>query len=218
MHIFFIDIDGVIRPNAVPNDYQPKEECLRALLNAVDSINGKIVVTSTWKLAFSSAKFRTIFGKNRFLGCTSDINENSPFYRYQEIKNYLSENKAQITGFTIVDDRPDLFPKGTEGLFICDGDVGFTDQDAYRLISTIAKQNPQPNPEKSMAKNTQDLEEKVTVTFQLSRRQLNRLTHVMNANTYELATMRACFQQIAKYESGIPELDEQPYNDNTPIE
>lgn len=62
------------------------------------------------------------------------------------------------------------------------------------------------------------LDEVISVQVRMTRRDFNRLTHVMNTESYELSAQRACFDQVAKFQSPFKDADSAPYCNDIEIE
>lgn len=66
--------------------------------------------------------------------------------------------------------------------------------------------------------SNENLDEIVSVNVRMTRRDFNRLTHVMNTESYELSAQRACFDQVAKFRSPFKNTDTKPYKNDVEID
>ena len=130
--LIFLDFDGVLHPcgKDVPHFcYKPLfEDTLRKCVNV------SVVVTSTWRLAYSMKELKVFFSEDigsRIIGVTPILDDDAPYSRYREISQYL-EDKNQVMPWIAIDNEPDLFPKECN-LIVTDSIKGFDEVAANKL-------------------------------------------------------------------------------------
>lgn len=70
----------------------------------------------------------------------------------------------------------------------------------------------------SEERKADNLHEKIEVTISMTRGELNKLTHAMATEPYDLAIRRACWEKITGFRSPIANLESSPYSKDTDIE
>ncbi len=109
MNIVFLDIDGVLaswlKMGNTRDDFGHKfePEAIKALNRITNHIDGKIVITSTWRQTRTLEMFKKGF-KDRgidgeVVGMTRDLDTG----RADEIQNWIDENSVEY--FIIIDDN-----------------------------------------------------------------------------------------------------------------
>lgn len=129
--VLFLDFDGVLHPGPPPlgrGEEQPFIATkhfgwLPALLRTLaPHPDVKVVVHSTWRLAYDEAELWEILSDlgGRYLGATPAGE------RYASILQWLEANPG-VTSYRILDDEPDEFPQPLpEQLIVCDPTQGVT--------------------------------------------------------------------------------------------
>jgi hypothetical protein len=134
--LLFLDIDGCLRRNSAPKyeleahlvenleRYVAEMECPKGVekQEAVE-----IVITSTWKTAFSLDEIRSRFPPSlrlKIVGVTPSFPARDGS-RYAEILAYLKGSGLELANWIAIDDDPLGFPEDLESLFLCDSDEGF---------------------------------------------------------------------------------------------
>lgn len=134
-NFLFLDIDGVARPNILPNDYVLKQCLVSNINNLVSRYDMEVVISSNWREAFSLSYFNAVFN-NRVIGSTASAPFNQRHSRYYEIQEFLS-SIIENYDYVVLDDRPDYFPVKFPKLHLCDPSIGFDDKSYNDLICNL---------------------------------------------------------------------------------
>ena len=117
MTIIFLDIDGVL------NQLQPykiDKICIAALKQLIKSLSAKVVLSSSWRLGYSSIYDKCTpqikmlldyFPKGTIIGVTKQLSS-----RDEEIRDYI--DKYNVDSYIILDDDKSEFKRPIEGLYI----------------------------------------------------------------------------------------------------
>ena len=93
--LIFLDFDGVLRRKQSPL-YRLDADCLGLFEQAVRKLpDAEIVITSTWREAFSLERMRGLFSPDisaRIVGATPIDRRREDHYRYREVLAYLKRN------------------------------------------------------------------------------------------------------------------------------
>lgn len=111
--VIFLDIDGVLALNygfSLPQKewlwetaYPFDKHCVETLNKILELTNAEIVLTSQWRVDYTSDEIDEIFEWNNILKSPVAITENiGGFTRCLEIETFLEENK--VNKFVILDD------------------------------------------------------------------------------------------------------------------
>lgn len=153
--LLFLDIDGVLNfasfRNRVGMDAVDKD-CVQALCHIIEQTGCKIIISSTWRVAFFSHEqfkdsFRGVLKRSgvkqdvadkvldAIIGMTLDFNDCN---RGAEIQEWLDSNEF-VGKHAILDDVPEII--GTnDNFFACNDDsVGLTWEIADRVIAHLTK-------------------------------------------------------------------------------
>jgi hypothetical protein len=133
--LIFLDFDGVLRRTTSPL-YTLDADLVQRFKQWVLTVEEKrgsveIVITSTWKDAFSLDTIRGMVGLPfalRIRGTTEGLNRCGEHQRYQEILAYLERTKSADVPWLAIDDQPEHFPpalRASHNLLLCDPTVGF---------------------------------------------------------------------------------------------
>jgi hypothetical protein len=135
----FLDIDGVLRRMNSPL-YKLDKDCLENFEESVRSHpEVKIVITSSWRLAFSLNEIKKLFSEDisqRIVGMTPISHYLEDYHRYKEVLAYLEENKNGEHRWIAVEDDPEYYPPGCNVLLI-DPQRGFDSQAAHQLARML---------------------------------------------------------------------------------
>lgn len=128
----FLDFDGVLRRRQSPL-YRLDADCLSTFESAVRLLShAQIVITSSWREAFSLAEMRKLFSPDiagRIVGVTPLDLHRENHYRYREVLAFLKRNGHSTTSWIAIDDEAFHYPLGLDNLVLVDGSRGF-DADA----------------------------------------------------------------------------------------
>lgn len=141
MVIIFLDIDGVL--NQLQRNYFIDRKCVERLGKICNSIDGKIVLTSSWRLGYTRLgkcspqieRLKEMFNEYNIeiIGRTSNLND-----RTNEIKEYMI--KHNVNNYIILDDDIREFKSGRlDKTEIIDNKTGLTDKDVKRIIKTYKR-------------------------------------------------------------------------------
>lgn len=137
--IVFLDFDGVTHPVASKQQDYFSAHCMQALKQAFSGLDIKIVVSSTWREAYSLATLKKWLAplQQPIIGVTPVINE--PYLesaRRKEIELFLNTictNEAWVA----IDDNEEYFNKNDEHLYRTNPKIGFCESDVSRLRAKI---------------------------------------------------------------------------------
>lgn len=137
--LIFLDFDGVLRRETSPPCCFD-QDCLEHFESAIRHCAiSKIVISSTWRLAFSLNKLRSNFSSDvaeRIIGKTPETLEEETYERHAEIMAYLEERKITAMPWVAIDDTPAHFPKGCPVIFT-DPKKGFDAECADQLVQIL---------------------------------------------------------------------------------
>ncbi len=108
----FLDIDGVLNTSG---GYEFNDDCLAHFENAVRTLDDiKIVISSTWRLAFSLNEIRRLFSQDiqpLVIGLTP-VHKGKviPHERYYEVLAYLKRKDIKDARWVAVDDSDWHYP------------------------------------------------------------------------------------------------------------
>jgi len=108
MNIVFLDIDGVLASwlkMGKPRDefgHKFEPEAIRALNRITKHIDGKIVITSTWRQTRTLETFQKYFKERGIEGEVIGMTEDLDTGRADEIQKWIDENSVNY--FIIIDD------------------------------------------------------------------------------------------------------------------
>ncbi len=117
----FLDLDGVLRRSASPLYGLDRDLVanLESLLRAFPDV--KVVITSSWREAFSLAELRKHFSADiaaRIVGVTLSSEDRDDFYRHREVLAYLKRKAAPGDWWVAVDDDPLHYPSDAPVLLV----------------------------------------------------------------------------------------------------
>lgn len=143
--ILFLDFDGVLHPKGVASDFGcfSRLPLLDALLLEAGLTHVEVVITSTWREAYSLPKLRGFFPvtlQSRVVDVTPQLDDtDSEYQRYREIRAWLNRH-PEVEGWAELDDAKDEFPphKGERAVFT-DPHVGLTEDGVIALRRLLTK-------------------------------------------------------------------------------
>ena len=158
--IIFLDIDGVLNTkewhSRMTKD-TPKDEygyafdpvTVKNLAHIIDKTGADIVISSSWKF-YGVAKLRKMWEIRNLPGTILDITPNTVsdemllnvnldemelgVCRGNEIKEWLSRHKGEVSNYVIIDDFDDLLPEQENHTVLTDSLIGITNFDAEKAI------------------------------------------------------------------------------------
>lgn len=136
--ILFLDFDGVLHPlNSEKEDLFCKVHYLEKALEATSC---KIVITSNWRLTYSTQEMRELLPRSigkLVIGVTEVINE-IKHKRFIEIKNYLSTHiNWNSIDWRAIDDSPQDFPADFKNLICCNPSLGMGSKEQIQIAKWL---------------------------------------------------------------------------------
>jgi len=162
LNIIFLDIDGVLNTqNAINRQISEKkgrynedidgfmydfdEDAISNLKDLIEVSNGKLVITSTWRLNdILMEELINQFNKNNIsadiiIGETPDLhNQDIDNLRANEIKEWLSICQDKINSFVIIDDIDEMGEYTETNLVVCDKFDGLTNSIKKKAIKVLS--------------------------------------------------------------------------------
>lgn len=142
--VLFLDFDGVLHPcgGVGPGERFSRKPLLEELLREQTLLHVVIVISSTWREAYSLKSLISIFSADiqpRVIGATPILDDiESDYLRYREIRGWLSRHQ-EISRWVVLDDDADGFPRHKEirGVFT-DPEIGLKKEDVVSLRSLLS--------------------------------------------------------------------------------
>ena len=103
--------------------------------------NAQIVITSSWREAFSLSQMRRLFSPDiaeRLVGVTPTEWSREDQYRYREVLSFLKRNGHISSRWIALDDEAFHYPPGFDNLVLVDGSHGFDAEAAKRMLLRTA--------------------------------------------------------------------------------
>ena len=161
--IIFLDIDGVLNTKEwhskmtkdIPKDeygYAFDPVAVANLAHIIDETDADIVISSSWKF-YGVAKLKHMWKIRNLPGTILDITPNTVsdemllnanleefqlgVCRGNEIKEWLSKHKGEVSNYVIIDDFDDLLPEQEDHTVLTDSLIGITEFDAMKAIRIL---------------------------------------------------------------------------------
>ena len=169
--VIFLDIDGVLNTKdwhcRMTKD-TPQDEfgfafdpaAVSNLAHIIDETGAEIVISSSWKF-YGVPKLREMWEIRSLPGSILDITPNTVsddillnanleemelgVCRGNEIKEWLSRHKGEVSNYVIIDDFDDLLPEQDNHSVITNTLIGITEQDADKAIRILNRQTNRRN-------------------------------------------------------------------------
>jgi hypothetical protein len=130
-----LDFDGVLHPKRAGGPYFLDGPCmlLAEVLDAIGDV--EIVISSTWKDAYSLAQLRSKLPQplsQRAVGTTPSLPHSEP-QRQSEIVAFFAQHPGRWASWTALDDDASLFTPNCSQLVTCEAAVGFSANQAAEL-------------------------------------------------------------------------------------
>ena len=125
---------------------------VKNLAHIIDKTGADIVISSSWKF-YGVAKLRKMWEIRNLPGTILDITPNTVsdemllnanldemelgVCRGNEIKEWLSKHKGEVSNYVIIDDFDDLLPEQEEHTVLTDSLIGITEFDAEKAIMIL---------------------------------------------------------------------------------
>ena len=163
MKVIFLDIDGVLNTQdwhgRMTKD-TPRDEfgwvfdpvAVENLGHVVKETGASIIISSSWKF-LGLAKLREMWKIRNLPGTILDITPNTVsdevllnanldemelgVCRGNEIKEWLSKHKGEVSNYVIIDDFDDLLPEQDDHVVLTDTLIGITEFDAEKAIAIL---------------------------------------------------------------------------------
>jgi hypothetical protein len=138
--VLFLDFDGVLYPTGATDTHFIRLPLLESFLRERAMANLRIVISSSWRQAFTLDMLRQMFAQDigaRVAGVTPSLCEYRTVHqRGEEIEAWLVKHPAQ--GWVALDDDLDAFePHLRHRVVLCDGSLGVTDRDLLKLKRAV---------------------------------------------------------------------------------
>ena len=161
--VLFLDIDGVLNTqdwhSRMTKD-TPRDEfgwvfdpvAVENLAHIVKETGASIVISSSWKF-LGMEKLRKMWKNRNLPGSILDITPNTVsdemlqnanldemelgVCRGNEIKEWLSRHKSEVSNYVIIDDFDDLLPEQEDHAVITNTLIGITESDAEKAIMIL---------------------------------------------------------------------------------
>ena len=161
--VIFLDIDGVLNTRDwhsrmlkdIPRDeygYAFDPVAVANLAHIIEETDAVIVISSSWKF-YGVAKLREMWKVRNLPGTILDITPNTVsdemllnanldemelgVCRGNEIKEWLSRHKGEVSIYVIIDDFDDLLPEQENHAVFTDSLIGITEFDAEKAIRIL---------------------------------------------------------------------------------
>lgn len=136
--ILFLDFDGVLHPL---NSEKENLFCkVHYLEKALKGASCKIVITSNWRLTYSTQKMRELLPRKvgkLVIGATDVVN-GIKHKRFIEIENYLSTHiNSSSIDWRAIDDSPQDFPADCKNLIYCDPILGMGSAEQIQIAKWL---------------------------------------------------------------------------------
>ena len=163
MKVIFLDIDGVLNTqdwhSRMTKD-TPRDEfgwafdlvAVENLAHIIKETGASIVISSSWKF-LGLAKLREMWKIRNLPGIVLDITPNTisdelllnanldemklGVCRGNEIKEWLSKHKGEVSNYVIIDDFDDWLPEQDDHVVLTDTLIGITEFDAEKAIAIL---------------------------------------------------------------------------------
>ena len=136
--ILFLDFDGVLHPL---NSEKENLFCkVHYLEKALEGASCKIVITSNWRLTYSTQEMRELLPRSigeLIIGVT-EVKKEINHKRFIEIKNYLSTNiNSSLIDWRAIDDSPQDFPADSKNLICCNPILGMGSAEQIQIAKWL---------------------------------------------------------------------------------
>jgi hypothetical protein len=108
----FLDFDGVLRTNSCPKRELTRSNLIAFSKDVLDIEDAKIVISSTWRDAYSLNELKTHLGEEigaLIVGVTPNAPYGITFERQRECYAWLKCNAERPCLYLAVDDNPEFF-------------------------------------------------------------------------------------------------------------
>ncbi len=141
--VLFLDFDGVLHPKGAGQTHFTRLPLLELFLRQNDLVPTRIVITSTWREAYSLPSLRSFFSPDiaaRIAGITPRLEDYSSEYeRGEEVEAWLA-GQPVVPWVALDDEAENYAPRLRKRLVQCDGCLGLleTDLEKMRGILVVA--------------------------------------------------------------------------------
>ena len=139
----FLDINGVLETsslNAEGLSFDPK--CVEALNTLIERYDPEIIITSSWRVAYSLKALREWFKRESVCGEIIDVTPSNYLgskTRGGEIQMWREQNNAENTPMLVLEDYADISPYDLCSV-ITDSNTGLTAEDVAKAMDILDKQ------------------------------------------------------------------------------
>ena len=139
MFYLFLDFDGVTHPISASGRYF-RPENIKPVEQAIEGLNPRIVISSTWRLDKSLCDLKELLGDiigSCVVGVTPEFDD--PFVhhpRHLEVEMYLEQNGITNVPWLAIDDTA-AFYREDASLLLTDSGTGFTKNDIEKFRNLV---------------------------------------------------------------------------------
>ena len=139
--VLFLDFDGVLHPKGAGQTHFTRLPLLESFLRQHDLAPTRIVITSTWREAYSLPRLRSFFSPDiaaRIAGVTPTLEDYSSEYeRGEEVEAWLA-GQPVVTWAALDDEAENYAPRLRKRLVQCDGHLGLNEADLEKIRGILA--------------------------------------------------------------------------------
>lgn len=148
--ILFLDFDGVLHPEALGKDEKDWLFCRLPLLHEILRTLPRldVVFSTSWRLVYPRADLVDMVSTDapdlaaRFIGATPEIEARTRRQgiigqRQDEIQHWLELSGRERESWLALDDYPDFFWPGCEGLYRVESATGLTPEDVPGIVECL---------------------------------------------------------------------------------
>lgn len=143
--LLFLDFDGVLHPKGAGQTHFTRLPLLESFLREPEFSQVQLVISSTWRHAYSMPKLRSFFSPDigpRIIGGTPHLDEYASDYeRGEEIAAWL-EDKPDSSWVILDDDAEGFAPRIHDRVVLCDGSTGLSLKDLERVRQMLLVDSP----------------------------------------------------------------------------
>jgi hypothetical protein len=143
--ILFLDFDGVLHPKGAnaAHDHFSKKHLLEELLLEPELSGVQVVISSTWREAYSLDRLRLFFSprmQTRIVDRTPVLDDlDGEFLRYREVRGWLNRHPLTNAWFALDDDREGFPPSQSRNVVFTNPSFGVTESQIADLRSLLSK-------------------------------------------------------------------------------
>ncbi len=137
--IIFLDFDGVLHPVLCqPEKFFCRKQIFEDTIRDFKEV--EIVISSSWRHQYEFEELLNFFSvdiQKLITGCTRSVDDSKAPNRFEEIMDYLIQNKITDRPWIAIDDSRNEFPEFCPNLVLCSPHKGFNEDSSLKLISLL---------------------------------------------------------------------------------